>query len=133
MKPTVGIQKDRAKSLPDHSKTKITDSLKLNKKDLDVVSKTISTIGVSPCFLSEQGTRNTLYGTRKFIVMVGIFVFLQVTTAAATGGPQLTHLTKERVQAPKKRRPPRKFKPMDEDDVCHSIYYIIIIISSGAY
>ena len=54
MQPTVGIQKDRAKSLPDHPKTKTTDSLKLNKKDLDVVSKRISVIGVSPCFLSEQ-------------------------------------------------------------------------------
>ena len=39
-----------------------------------------------------------------------------MTIAAASGGPQLTHLTKERAQAPK-RRPPRKFKPMDEDDV----------------
>ena len=44
MRPTVGIQKQkdsRTKSLPDHSKTKITSSIKLNKKDLDVVSKTV--------------------------------------------------------------------------------------------
>ena len=41
MRPTVGIQKqkDRAQSLPEHSKTKISSSIKLNKKDLDVVSK----------------------------------------------------------------------------------------------
>ena len=58
---------------------------------------------------------NTLCGIRKLIIK-GIFVLLQVATAAS-GGPQLTHLTKERVQVPK-RRPPRKFKPMDEDDVC---------------
>lgn len=40
MRPTVGIQKqkDRAQSLPEHTKTKISSSVKVNKKDLDVVS-----------------------------------------------------------------------------------------------
>ena len=40
MRPTVGIQKqkERAQSLPEHAKTKISSSVKLNKKDLDVVS-----------------------------------------------------------------------------------------------
>ena len=41
MRPTVGVQKqkDRAQSLPEHPKTKISSSIKLKKKDLDVVSK----------------------------------------------------------------------------------------------
>lgn len=41
MRPTVGIrkQKDRTQSLPEKSKTKISNSVKINKKDLDVVSK----------------------------------------------------------------------------------------------
>lgn len=40
MRPTVGIQKqkERAQSLPEHAKTKISSSVKLKKKDLDVVS-----------------------------------------------------------------------------------------------
>lgn len=57
--------------------------------------------------------------------MTLVYFLLQVTTAAASGGPQLTHLTKERAQVPK-RRPPRKFKPMDEDDVC--IVFTIVIV-----
>ena len=40
MRPTIGIQKqkDRAKSLPEHSKMKISSSVKVTKKDLDAVS-----------------------------------------------------------------------------------------------
>ena len=61
----------------------------------------------------------------KDIWLTLVYFLLQVTTAAASGGPQLTHLTKERAQVPK-RRPPRKFKPMDEDDVC--IVFTIVIV-----
>lgn len=44
MRPTVGIQKhkERARSLPHNSKTKITSSLKVNNKDLDAVRNNLS-------------------------------------------------------------------------------------------
>jgi len=38
-------------------------------------------------------------------------------TSAASEGPQLVHLTKSRAPGPARKRPPRRYKPMDEDDV----------------
>lgn len=40
MRPTVGIrkQKDRTRSLPEHTKLKTSNLVKIDKKDLDVVS-----------------------------------------------------------------------------------------------
>lgn len=41
MQPTVGIQKqkkEKAQSLPDHAKTRISSSVKVNRKDFDAVS-----------------------------------------------------------------------------------------------